>query len=79
MALLTGQGCMGTGQWKIAVVMIKIHMIPTGGVMTGRTVFTKLPIMIVISLMTRIAIRGRAFELLIYVARLASHFHMPTL
>jgi len=59
---------MSTGEWEFAAVMIEIHMVPTGRVMTGRTVCAKIAIMVIILLMTRIAIHGRAFELVIYMA-----------
>lgn len=79
MALLASQGGVSTSQWKVTAVVIKVDMVPAGGIVTGRTVFTKLPIVLVILLMTRIAICRRVFELLIYMARLASHFRMPAL
>jgi hypothetical protein len=79
MTLLTSQGRVSTGQREVTFVVIKIHMIPTGWIMAGRTVFTKLPIVLVILLMTRIAIHGRSFELLIDMTRFTGDVRMPAL
>ena len=68
MTFFAGQGCVGTGQRKFTAVVIKVNMIPAGGVMTGRTVCAKIPIVIIVFLMTGITIHRRAFELLIDVA-----------
>lgn len=77
MTLFASQGGVNTGQREITIVMIKVDMIPTGGVVTGCTVCAKFSSVIIISLMTRIAIQGHAFELLIDVARLTKDFRMP--
>jgi hypothetical protein len=50
MTLLASSGRVGTGQGEVTVVMIKIHMIPTARVMTGRTILAVLTILIVAQL-----------------------------
>ena len=60
---------MGAGQWELSAIMVKVHMVPTGGVMTDRTILPILSIMRVVLLMARITILRRAFELLIHMAR----------
>jgi hypothetical protein len=56
---------MGTGQRKFSAVMIEIHMVPTGGIMTGGTVCAKISVVIDVLLMAGIAIHWRTFKLLI--------------
>ena len=68
MTFFASQGRVGAGQRKVRAIMIEVNLIPTGGVVTGRTVSTKFSIVIVISLMAGITIRWRAFELFIYMA-----------
>jgi hypothetical protein len=79
MTLFASQGGMSTGQREFTIVMIKVDMIPTGGVMTGRAVRAKLSIVIVILLMTGVAIHRRASELLIDMTGLTRDFRMPAL
>ena len=67
MASLASQGGVGAGQREVRAVMIEVNMIPTGGVVAGRTVGAKFSIVIVILLMAGIAIHRRALELLIYM------------
>ena len=79
MTFLTSYIHMSAGQGELTLIMIEVHMIPTRGVMTGRAVFTKLTTVCVISLMARIAIQGRAFELLVHMARLTGDVNVSAL
>jgi hypothetical protein len=56
---------MSAGQGEVAAAVIEGGIFPTGGVMTGRTVRAKLPVVPVILLMARVTICWRAFELLV--------------
>jgi hypothetical protein len=67
MAFLASQGRVGAGQREVRAVMIEVNMIPTGGVVAGRTVCAKFSIVIVILLMAGITSHRRAFELFIYM------------
>ena len=67
---------MGAGQWKLRAIMVKVHMVPTGGVMTDRTILPILSIMRVVLLMARITILRRTFELIIHMAGFARDAHM---
>lgn len=79
MALFASQARVRTGQWEFAAVVIEVNMIPTRGVMTGRTICAKLPVMRVILLVTGETVRRCAFELIIGVTGLTSEIGVPTL
>ena len=70
---------MGAGQWELTAVMIKVHVIPTGGIMTDGAILAILSIMGIILLMTRITVLGCAFELIIHMTGRASDFRVLAL
>jgi hypothetical protein len=76
MAFFAGHRGMGTGQWEFTTIVIKAHMIPTGGIMTDRTILAILPIVGIILLMAGKTILRRTFELLIHMARFTTDFYM---
>ena len=51
MTLFASHGGVCAGQREFAFVVVKIDMVPAGGVVTGRTVFAELTIVSIISLM----------------------------
>lgn len=79
MTFFTGQRRMGTRQWELTAIMIKVHVIPTGGIMTDGTILAILSIVGIILLMTRITVLGCAFELIIYMTGCASDFRVLAL
>ena len=74
MAAFTSDSGMGTGQGKVAQVVVEISIVPIGWVMTGSAICSELPVVFVILSMARVTIHGRASELPIRVTRFARHF-----
>jgi hypothetical protein len=78
MTLLTGQPGMCTGQWKIRGRMIEYGRRPAGSGMTCAAISAKLFFVNIVFRMACIAIPGRAFEDIIYMATGTSHANMRT-
>ena len=76
MALLASDSHMSARQREVTAAMIEVGILPTGRVMTGSAIRTKLSIVCVIPLMAGIAVCRRALELLVDMARLASYVLM---
>jgi len=79
MTALTGQSCVATCQRETAAVVIEINIIPTGWIMTGRTIGTKLTVVIIILLVTGITVGRCTFENIILMTGLTRNFRMLTL
>ena len=67
---------MRAGEREVGEVMVKVRLVPIGGVMTRSTICAILTVMFIILLVAGIAVQRRALVLTVHMAGFASHFRV---